>query len=54
MTIYMESIEHQTDHFADAFVGENIAYDYDIVVIFKSLQLKPFCLEKSGVRKRIF
>ena len=50
----MESIADQTDHFADAFVRENIAYDYDFVTMFKTIQPTSFCLEKSIVRKRIF
>ena len=31
MTLYTESIEDQTDHFADVFVREKVAYDYDVV-----------------------
>ena len=27
---YTESVADQTDHFADAFVCENVAYGYDI------------------------
>ena len=34
MTLYTESVADQTNHFADAFVGENIAYGYDIVAKF--------------------
>ena len=54
MMLYTESLEEQTDHFADAFVRENVAYVYDDVMTFKILQLMPFCLEKSSVRKGIF
>ena len=50
MTLYTESLEDQTDHFADAFVRKDIAYGYDIMT-FESTQLTPFCLEKSSVRK---
>ena len=28
---YTESIADQTDHFADVFVRQNVAYDYDLV-----------------------
>ena len=31
MALYTESDADQTDHFADAFVWENVAYGYDIV-----------------------
>ena len=31
MTLYTESIADQTDHFADVFVCENVAYRYDVV-----------------------
>ena len=51
MTLYTESVADQTDHFADAFVRVNIAYGYDAMMKFESLQLMPFCLEKSRVRK---
>ena len=30
MTVYIESVADQTDHFADAFVGEDVAYGYDV------------------------
>ena len=50
MTLYTESIADQTDHFADGFVRENVAYGYEVVT-FESTQPKPFCLEKSSVRK---
>ena len=39
----------KTDHFANAFVRENVACD-DIMT-FESLKPMPFCLEKSSVRK---
>ena len=31
MTLPTESVANQTDHFADAFVHENVAYGYDVV-----------------------
>ena len=31
MTLYTESIADQTNHFADAFVSENVAYGYGLV-----------------------
>ena len=31
MTLYTESVADQTDHFADVFVRENVAYGYDVV-----------------------
>ena len=50
MTLYTERIADQTDHFADVFVRENVAYAYDVMT-FESTQPTPFCLEKSSVRK---
>ena len=50
MTLYTGSIADQTDHFADVFVRENVAYGYDVMT-FESTQPTPFCLEKSSVRK---
>ena len=46
----MERIADQTDHSADVFVPENVAYSYDVMT-FESTQPTPFCLEKSSVRK---
>ena len=31
MTLCTESVADQTDHFADAFVRENVAYGYEVV-----------------------
>ena len=45
MTLYTESIADQTDHSANAFVRENVAYGYDVMT-FESLQQMQFCLEK--------
>ena len=50
MTLYTERIADQTDHFANVFVRENVAYGYDVMT-FESTQSTPFCLEKFSVRK---
>ena len=34
MTLYTESVADQTDHFADVFVLENVAYGNDAVTTF--------------------
>ena len=34
MTLYAESAADQTDQFADDFVLENIAYGFDVVMMF--------------------
>ena len=31
MTLYTESAADQTNHFADAFLRENVSYGYDVV-----------------------
>ena len=31
MTLYTESVADQTDHFADAFVHENVVYGFNIL-----------------------
>ena len=41
LELYIESIADQTDHFANAFVCENVSYSYSV----HYWQLKPFCLE---------
>ena len=46
MTLYTESVADQTDHFADVFVREDVAYGCDDVMKFESTQPTPFCLEK--------
>ena len=33
MKLYTESIEDHTDHFADTFVSENVAYGYGVVTM---------------------
>ena len=45
--LYTESIADQTDHFADVFVRENVAYGYDVrkdtadaILFFKEIQCK--------------
>ena len=53
MTIYTDSAVDQTNHFADAFVRENVAYGSDVVA-FESLQSTALCLAKFNVRKWIF
>ena len=54
MMLYAESAADQTDHFAYAFVCENIVHGLDDVMMFESLLSTPYCLEKFRVRKRIF
>ena len=54
MTLYTGNAVNKTDHFADAFVHENVANGYDIVMTFESLQSVPFCLGKFSIRKWIF
>ena len=55
--VTLESVTAVTDHFADAFVRENVARVY--MTLWRrndveSLTLTPFCFEKSNVRKGIF
>ena len=46
MTLYAEIAADQTDHFADAFVRENVAHGYDVakftvdVILFREIQCK--------------
>ena len=46
MTLYTESVADQTDHFADVFVCENVAYGYDVrkytadAILFREIQCK--------------
>ena len=52
MTLYTESVADQTDNFTDVFVGENVAYSYDVVtrydvwkytvdsILFREIQCK--------------
>ena len=48
-----ESVAAVTDHFADAFVRENVACVCNDVMTFESLTPTPFCLGKLSVRKWI-
>ena len=32
MMLYMESVADQTDNFANAFDGKNVAYNYEVVM----------------------
>ena len=52
-----ESFVAVTDHFAGAFVCENVARIYiwrcGNVMTYESLTMTPFCLEKSSVREGI-
>ena len=45
MTLYTERIADQTDHFADVFVRENVAYGYDVMT-FESTQPTPIECKK--------
>ena len=47
-----EGVAHKTDHFADVYVYENIAYFNDNVMTFKSLQLTPGCFRGIQYKKR--
>ena len=46
MTLYAETVADQTDHFADVFVRENVAYGYDVrkytadAILFREIQFK--------------
>ena len=46
MKLYTERIVDQTDHFADVFVRENVAYGYDVrkytadAILFREIQCK--------------
>ena len=53
MTLYMENVADQTDHFTDAFVREKVVMVWrcDDIMMVESLKPTPFCLEKSSVRK---
>ena len=50
---YFHEVIRKTDQFADFVVCENIVHGYEIdYVTFDSLQLTPYCLEKSSAKKR--
>ena len=46
MTLYTVSVADQTDHLADVFVRENVAYGYDVrkytadAILFREIQCK--------------
>ena len=43
-TLYTESTADQSEHYTDAaFVRENVAYGYNVVMTFESLQPTPYC-----------
>ena len=55
--VTQERVASVTDHYADAFIRENVARVYmtlwrrnDV----RKLTLTPFCFEKSSVKKGIF
>ena len=55
--VTLEYFAAVTDHFADAFVRENVARVY--MMLWRSYDVRkltqtPFCFEKSSVRKGIF
>ena len=55
--VTLECVAAVTDHFADAFVSENVARIYMTLWRHNDVQkltLTPFCFEKSSVRKGIF
>ena len=50
-------VANVTDHFADAFIRENVAPVYMTLWLrndVRKLKLMPFCFEKSSVRIGIF
>ena len=55
--VTLEFVAAVTDHFAEAFVHENVAGVYMLLWRRNDIQkftLTPFCFEKSSVRKGIF
>ena len=50
MTLYTENVADQTDHFADVFVRENVAYGYDVVT-FEITQPTPFLFREIQCKK---
>ena len=57
MRLYTESIVDQTNHYPDAFVSQKYwvwLCCYDNIMTVENLQLTPFCLEKSSIRKGVF
>ena len=47
MTLYVESAADQTDHFADAFVRENVARVYDVVTVRRFYSRRHFVQRNS-------
>ena len=55
--VTLECVAAVTDHFADAFVRENVARVYMTLLLcneVRKMTPTPFCFEKSRVRKGIF
>ena len=55
--VSLKCVAAVTDHFADAFVRENVARVYMTLWRrnnVRKLTLTPFCFEKSSVQKGIF
>ena len=55
--VILECVAAVPDHFADAFVRDNVARVYMMLWRrndVRKLTLAPFCFEKSSVRKGIF
>ena len=55
--VILECVAAVPEHFADAFVRDNVARVYMMLWRcndVRKLTLTPFCFEKSSVRKGIF
>ena len=57
--VTLDCVVAATDHFADAFVRENVARVHVYMTLWRrndvrKLTLTPFCFEKSILRKGIF
>ena len=55
--VILECVAAVTDHFADAFVRDNVAHVYMMLWRrndVRKLTLTPFCFEEPSVRKGIF
>ena len=50
MTLHTESVADQTDHFAEVFVRENVAYGYEVVT-FESTKPTPFLFREIQCTK---
>ena len=54
---YSKSVASRTDHYDKIFVSENVAHIMtlcDHFMMFESLALTPFRLQKASVRKMVF